>query len=391
MEKSVAPANGMVSLHPLTGADGGSSQTRDREGLGARLRQLHGQLLEVVPAVDRIGCALYDQGDDLLRTFVNSTRCGTPIEAYEWRLAESASLSQLARSGSSRVIDDIPTAISGDTPHSRWLLEQGYRSSFTVPLLQRGELIGILFFDSLRPAAFTAPVQRSLELFATLINLTISQELDLVRSISLSAAVAREFANLRDTETGGHLERMAHYARLIGRDLQASHGLSDEFIENLYLFAPLHDIGKIGIPDEVLLKPGQLDAGERELMENHVRMGVEVLEKLIGDFDLEHRQEAAMMRNVVADHHECLDGSGYPRGLAGEAISLEARIIAVADVLDALTSQRPYKTSWSLDAALSELERLVAMGKLDPDCVAAVARRRGDVEAIRERFRDTDA
>lgn len=97
-----------------------------------------------------------------------------------------------------------------------------------------------------------------------------------------------------------------------------------------------------------------------------------------------------MMRNVVADHHECLDGSGYPRGLGGEAISLEARIIAVADVLDALTSQRPYKIPWTLEAALGELERLAAMGKLDPDCVAAVARRRGDVAAIRERFRDSD-
>jgi HD-GYP domain-containing protein (c-di-GMP phosphodiesterase class II) len=379
----------MVSLQPPSSA-GGGSDTRDGEGLGARLRQLHDQLLEVVPVVDRIGCALYDQRDDLLRTFVNSTRRGIPIEAYEWRLAESASLSQLARSGSTRVIDDIPAVVTGDSPHSRWLLEQGYRSSFTVPLLQRDALIGFLFFDSLQPAAFTATVQSSLELFATLINLTIGQELSLVRSITTSAEVAREFANLRDTETGGHLERMAHYARVIGRELQASHGLSDEFVENLYLFAPLHDIGKIGIPDEVLLKPGQLDAGERELMEHHVRMGVEVLEKLIGDFDLEHRQEVAMMRNVVADHHECLDGSGYPRGLSGEAISLEARIIAVADVLDALTSHRPYKKPWTLEAALGELERLVALGKLDPHCVAAVGRRRPEVEAIRERFRDSD-
>ncbi|MEX1317761.1 MAG: HD domain-containing phosphohydrolase [Synechococcaceae cyanobacterium] len=377
----------MVPLHNPTGTTAAPAG----EGLGARLRQLHGQLLEVVPAVDRIGCALYDQGDDLLRTFVNSTRCGTPIEAYEWRLAESPSLSLLARSGGTRVIDDIPAVVTGDSPHSRWLLEQGYRSSFTVPLLHRGGLIGILFFDSLRPAAFTATVQRSLELFAALINLTISQELDLVRSITTSAEVAREFANLRDTETGGHLERMAHYARLIGRELQASHGLSDEFVENLYLFAPLHDIGKIGIPDEVLLKPGQLDADERRMMENHVRMGVEVLEKLIGDFDLEQRGEVAMMRNVVADHHECLDGSGYPRGLTGEAISLEARIITVADVLDALTSHRPYKQPWSLEAALGELERLVALGKLDAECVAALGRRRPEVEAIRDRFRDTEA
>jgi len=359
------------------------------DSLGARLRQLHSQLLEVVPAVDRIGCALYDPRDDLLRTFVNSTRSGIPIEAHEWRLAETAALSRLASQGGTRVIDDIPAVISGDTPHSRWLLEQGYRSSFTVPLLHRGSFIGFLFFDSLQAAAFTPPVQRSLELFAVLVTLTIGQELDLVRSIATSAQVAREFANLRDTETGGHLERMAHYARLIGRELQASHGLSDEYIENLHLFAPLHDIGKIGIPDEVLLKPGQLDAEQRSLMESHVHMGVQLLEKLIADLDLHERDEVAMMRNVVADHHECLDGSGYPRGLRGEEISLEARIISVADVFDALTSHRPYKSPWSLEAALEQLQRLVELGKLDGDCVAALRRRSREAEAIRDRFRDS--
>ncbi|MEO1004018.1 MAG: HD domain-containing phosphohydrolase [Cyanobacteria bacterium J06638_7] len=362
------------------------------DGLSARLRELHGQLLAVVPAVDRIACVLYGEGDDLLRSFVHSSRSGTSLEAYAWKLAESPSLRRLARSGGSRVIDDIPAVVSGNSPHSRWLLEQGYRSSFTVPLLQRGGgLLGFLFFDSLRPGAFTATIQSSLQLFASLINLTIRQERTLVRAIVSSAQVAREFANLRDFETGGHLERMAHYAHLIGRELQASHGLSDAYVEHLKLFAPLHDIGKIGIADDLLLKPGQLDGAEREQMESHVRMGVEMLEKLLGDFDLEQRQEAAMMRNVVADHHECLDGSGYPRGLKDGQISLEARIIAVADVLDALTSARPYKDPWGLEAALDELQRLAALGKLDADCVAALVRRRPEVAAIRERFSDSAA
>ena len=94
------------------------------------------------------------------------------------------------------------------------------------------------------------------------------------------------------------------------------------------------------------------------------------------------------MRNVVAGHHECLDGSGYPNGLQGDAIALESRIIAVADILDALTSHRPYKEPWTIEAAVAELERLVAAGKLDPDCVNAVKRHIPAVEAIRDRFRD---
>lgn len=356
--------------------------------LGQRLRQLHEQLLELVPDVDRIACALYDPQDDLLKTFINSTRAGEAIAGYDCTLSNSPSLSQLARSGEPRVLDDIPGTISGSSLHTVWLLKQGYRSSFTVPLYDKGNFIGILFYDSRRPAVFTAPVQRNLALFSSLINMTISSELNVVRSITTSAQVAREFANLRDFETGGHLERMAHYARLIARDLQTSHDLSDEYIEHLYLFAPLHDIGKIGIPDHILLKPGRLDPEERRLMESHVQKGVDVLERLIGEFGLQELPDSAVMRHVVASHHECLDGTGYPAGLKGEAIPLEARIIAVADVLDALISRRPYKRAWSLEEALAELRRLVENGKLDPACVAAVERHQQVILSIAQRFGD---
>ena len=212
-----------------------------------------------------------------------------------------------------------------------------------------------------------------------------------MRSIATSAQVAREFANLRDFETGGHLERMAHYARLIAKDLQESHNLSDEYIEHLYLFAPLHDIGKIGIPDSVLLKPGRLTPEERTLMETHVEKGVAVLDRLIGEFQMEELPDSEVMRNVVAGHHECLDGSGYPKGLKGDEIALESRIIAVADVLDALTSHWPYKEPWSLDDAIAELNRLVSVGKFDADCVAAVDLQRQAVIAIRDRFDDRAA
>ena len=357
-------------------------------GLSARLQRQHEQLLELVPAIDRIACALYDPSDDQLRTFVNSTRRGEAIQGYEFRLADSASLSALAASGERRVLDDIPAVIEARNTHSSWLLEQGYHSSLTIPLYDKGQFIGFLFFDSCEPAAFTPAVQRNLALFSTLMNMTISNELNVVRSITTSAQVAREFANLRDFETGSHLERMAHYARLIARDLQSSHGLSDEYIEHLYLFAPLHDIGKIGIPDSVLLKPGRLTPEERRLMETHVEKGVAVLERLIGEFGMEDLPDSAVMRNVVAGHHECLDGSGYPLGLKGDAIALEARIIAVADVLDALTSERPYKQAWTIEAAIEELQHLVAIGRFDADCVAAVERQREQVAAIRDRFRE---
>ncbi|MFM2081139.1 MAG: hypothetical protein RLZZ219_1821 [Cyanobacteriota bacterium] len=381
MTTTSRPAIAALSLPPVQASSVG-------QALGNRLRLMHEQLLELVPCVDRISCILYDARDEHLRTFVHSTRSGETIKGYEFPLSESASLQAVASSGRCRVINEIAETVQPNSPHSRWLLREGYRSSLTVPLYDKGAFIGFLFYNSRHPAAFTESIQRNLALFSTLINMTISNELTLVHSITTSAQVAREFANLRDFETGGHLDRMAHYARLIARDLQHSYNLSDEYIEHLYLFAPLHDIGKIGIPDSVLLKPGQLDREERQLMETHVQKGVEVLNKLIGDFGMEELPDSTVMRNVVAGHHECIDGSGYPLGLAGDAVALEARIIAVADVLDALISHRPYKQAWSLEAALEELHRLVSIGKFDADCVAAVDRHREEILAIRDRYSD---
>lgn len=121
------------------------------------------------------------------------------------------------------------------------------------------------------------------------------------------------------------------------------YGQTGEFVANVHRFAPLHDIGKISIPDSILLKPGRLDASERKIMETHVEKGVNVIDRMISDFGLHELPESSILKNIVRCHHEYLDGSGYPAGLGGEAIPLEARIVTVADIFDALTFRRPYK------------------------------------------------
>jgi len=302
-----------------------------------RLSALHDRILETMPHIARIACTLYDKSQDQLKTFVNSTRKGMALHAYQAKLSDSYSLQQLASSGKCRAIENISDIITHSSPHSDWLLQQNYKSSFTVPMYDNGQLLGFIFFDSMELAYFSHAIQRDLLLYCNLINMALSNELAAVRSVLASAQVARDFANLRDFETGAHLERMAKYAKLIATGVAEAYRLSDETIEHIYLFAPLHDIGKIGIPDQILLKPGPLDAEERNIMESHVLKGEQIMLKVIGDFSLEHLPESKIMQNIVACHHEFMNGTGYPRQLQGEQIPIEARIVTVADIFDALT------------------------------------------------------
>ena len=357
--------------------------------LNERLKRLHHRLLESVSSVDRIACALYDAKEDMLRTFIHSTRDGRAIAGYEFRLSESRSLSQLAESGEFRVLDDIPKFIQPTNEHSQWLLEQGYRSSFTVPLYHNGLFIGLVFYDSTEPAAFTPIVQRDLVHNSNLINTTLSGEIAVVHSMLSSTRLARDFANMRDFETGAHLDRMASFSRIIAEALAPTYELSDEFVEHVGLFAPLHDIGKIGISDQILLKPGKLDPEERQLIETHVEKGGEIIEKIVHDFGLYEMPQLDVLRNIVLCHHEYLDGSGYPNRLTAEAIPLEARIITVADIFDALSCERPYKDRWSVTDTLNELHCMVESGKLDSDCVTALEQNMDRINEAMARFEDS--
>ncbi|WP_222930751.1 response regulator [Allochromatium palmeri] len=152
-------------------------------------------------------------------------------------------------------------------------------------------------------------------------------------------------AEYKDNETGLHVIRMSHYSRLLGEAIGMSESESDQLLNA----APMHDIGKIGIPDRILQKPGKLDAEEWTIMQTHSQIGADILGDA-GDSNL-----LEMARIVALTHHEKWDGSGYPNGLVGEDIPRVGRIVAIADVFDALTSVRPYKKAWPVEEAVALL------------------------------------
>jgi putative two-component system response regulator len=197
----------------------------------------------------------------------------------------------------------------------------------------------------------------------------LSTRLEIIRRLGRAA-------EYRDNETGMHVLRMSHISRLVGSRI----GMSEDDCEILLQAAPMHDVGKIGIADKILLKPGPLEADEWQIMKRHTVIGAEIL----GD------HPSALMRvarTVALRHHERWDGSGYPDGLLGEEIPLAARVVAVADVFDALLSVRPYKAAWSVDRAAVEI-RSQSGRHFDPRCAQALLDLLPECLEVRERYRD---
>lgn len=191
-----------------------------------------------------------------------------------------------------------------------------------------------------------------------------------------SLLVLARAAESRDPQTGSHLTRMASYSKLIALEL----GLSEDEAEEIYLAAPMHDVGKIGIPDRILLKDGKLTPEEWLEMKRHTNYGFEIL----------GTSETPILRlgGIIAlNHHEAWDGSGYPNGKKGDEIPLCARIVAVADVFDALMSVRPYKKAWRLEEALDELNQISNV-RLDANCVQAFMKSIDSVKEIMQLHAD---
>ena len=223
-----------------------------------------------------------------------------------------------------------------------------------------------------------------------------TREVQMVQDVTIMAMAS--LAETRDIETGMHIRRTQHYVRTLAERLRRMREeesrdtasmpaeLSDEMIEIMYKSAPLHDIGKVGIPDAILLKPGPLDAAEFEIMKSHTTLGFETIaaaEKLLDA----PSSFLSVARQIAFCHHEKWDGSGYPHGLAGEAIPLPARLMAVADVYDALISRRIYKEPFPHERAVAMIEA-GSGSHFDPTVVRAFLSEAETFRAIAQRFRD---
>ncbi len=364
--------------------------THGAADLDALLESLPAALGRVLPA-ERVAIAFLDRAGNLVAERAVSQAATIRLDVGFSQPLSTSSLSRLTESRSARIIDDL-AAIERPSEATKLILEEGFRSSLATPLFFGERCVGFLFLNAQAPRAYNLGHAALAERLAASLRAPLYHHYVVQLLLAETSRGFVKSMEQKDNETSQHIERMSLYAHAVARELahdpRYAPELSPRKLREILWFAPLHDIGKIGIPDAILFKQGPLNRAERAVMETHVEMGAAIFREI--NVGLARYLPGAPLDtavDIIAGHHEKWDGSGYPRGLRGESIPLAARIAAAADVLDALSSARPYKPAWSFDEALARIEALSG-SHFDPAVVRALLAVRPALESIRERHAD---
>ena len=357
--------------------------------LNQKLRDIHQAMKNYFEFINRVAIALYDDQSQILKTFLASSSKSNPLIHYESKIDDALSLKEIIKKRQPRVVNDLSIFDFGEHEHTIKIKREGFCASYTLPIFYDNKFLGFVFFNSDRKNCFTDNVLNLLDIFGHLVISVVMNEMNSIKTMLAALRTANKLVHYKDPETGSHLERMARYSRLIAKELSISqkYEFDDEYIEDIFNFSPMHDVGKIGIPDKVLRKPDRLDESELDTMRTHAFKGRMVIDAIIHNFQFENISNINVLRNIAEYHHEALNGSGYPHGLKAEDIPTEARIIAVADIFDALTSERPYKKAWSNELAFETIEKM-ANDILDINCVKALLKHKQEVVEIQSTFKD---
>lgn len=341
---------------------------------------------------DRIGLALLDSDNNIYAFDLKSDYKTSLKSGYSLGIQDT-SLNKVIAGKEPRVIEDYSKYLD-ENPSSeptKLIVEEGIRSSVTLPLITNEICVGVLFFSSKKVNAYSECHVKMIKAIGNNIAMTIEKDL-LVDDLILSSIVGlAKLVEAKDSETGIHVERMQNYSKIIAKTLAKKDKYKDiinsKYIDDIFKFSPLHDIGKVGIADGILLKPAKLTTEEFEVMKTHTIIGAEVLKKASNNHLRKGRHFFDMGIEIALYHHERFNGEGYPYGLKGEEIPLPARIVTGADVFDALISKRVYKNAMDVEYAF----KMIAdeKGKLfDPDVVDAIFESKAEIMEVYEKYKE---
>ncbi|MEZ8192612.1 MULTISPECIES: HD-GYP domain-containing protein [Vibrio] len=344
---------------------------------------------EHYPILSRLSVVLCNE-NRASNYFVSDTLCQEAEHRYiEQELKPESALSRMAESLDTRIIHDLTTI--SPTKQISHLLDIGHQSSYTTPIHHQESNLGFVFINASSTGFFAnQTIQCDIAYLTQVISSLFIQWFERQRHFQSSLAIALNMGHARDPETKEHLIRMGKYSEHIARTLSHSkEEITHQFIHRIRLYAPFHDIGKYRIPDKVLFSSARFNEEERAVMDNHTLYGEEMINNVVAlsCHSAMCSEEIQFIKNIVRHHHERFDGTGLPDALSNTAIPLEARIVTLADVFDALMSKRAYKHAWTLDEVMDYIEAHSG-SMFDPECVVALKQNLDGFMAIREQYND---
>lgn len=338
---------------------------------------------------NRIGIAVLTHGGEEIKALKAKSDRKIYLGSYYKESLNENTLGNVINQNKPRIINDLDDYLNNHpkSKSTRLIVNEGMKSSLTLPLIVDRKVVGVIFFSSIKKDIYK---ERHILFLKNIVNsISLAFEKNFIHEDLVLATVEglAKVVESKDNITGDHIYRIGKYSRFISEKILEDevYQISEKFIEDIFKFAPLHDIGKVSIPDEILNKPGRLTDDEFKEMKEHSEIGFRVLREMTNNRINEQEHFFEMAENIARYHHEKYDGSGYPLGLSGSDIPLEARIVAIADVFDALVSKRPYKDGFSFEKAFSILES----GKnnhFDPFIIECMVRHRVDFERLYKTF-----
>ncbi|MGD8116586.1 HD-GYP domain-containing protein [Vibrio sp. TRT 29B02] len=354
-----------------------------------KLDSIYEHVLDSYPQMSRFSVALMGE-NSVSNYYVKDTMADVGRYDFEQHeLRDNSSLTSIAYTANIRIISDLRKMFQTD--RIRELIRLGHRSSYTYPISYQGKTIGFIFVNAKETGFFSrCDVERDFAYLAQVVANQFIQLFESQRHFQASLEIALKMGHARDPETKEHLTRMGMYSELLARFLSTSLSeISHQFIHRIRLYAPFHDIGKYLIPDDILYSDRRFTPEERAVMNNHTIYGEEIIDEVVqlSGTKTVSEGEIQFIKNIVRHHHECFNGKGLPDALRSDSIPLEARIVTLADVFDALLSKRAYKPAWELSEVIEYIK--LQKGKMfDPMCVDVLLANLDQFMEIRSKYLD---
>ncbi len=372
-------------LNVATLSDDAFPSQAHADRFSAQLKQIYRYIKHQHPFVSCIELALHEPDSSSLQLHVSSCSSTIGDQVKPCRTINAACYQ-------TEVIHDINAWVAGNPGIiSEDMDTTGLQTGLCLPITINDQLNGFALFGSSDAQAFTTESIEQMRIYTRVITeLIISKKNQNKSTLSTAVNSLLQLNHVDRAESPEHLQRVAHYSRFIAEQIASQYALTEEWIDHLFLFAPLHDIGKAFLPESLLNKPGRFTPEEYEQVKDHTIKGRNIVDHMIRTFGYTKENHfTEILRNIVTHHHETIDGQGYPYGLKDKDIPLEAKIVAVADVLDALLAKRVYKEAWSLDDTISELRKM-AGSKLEAEIVEIVVAHPDKIMQIRQNISATE-